>query len=484
MNLPMPITNDTSQPIIGESERMREVFRLVQQVAPTKATVLITGETGVGKDVIANAIHNSSPRKNKPFKAINCGAFYPELLQSELFGHEKGAFTGATNMRRGVFEQANGGTLFLDEVAEMSPEVQVKFLRVLETQEFTRLGGERNIKVDVRILAATNIDLATSVQQKKFRQDLYYRLNLFRIHVPPLRERRADIPLFVNAFISELNEEHGKSITSITPEALNYLKKAAWPGNVRELKNAVETAIIVATTQELALKDFPIHPEVEHVALPVQASSAELAPTQVVGAAESVSGLELPPTTEPLNVPGTSLQVVGEDSGAIATENTVIYKTIVGLIFSAIRLLQTTTASGLETPPTDMQFQIPDEDTSWMQTANIGNASDTVDILRKALEVLSTIVHVREQRTEEGPVPISAPVEQRAGSQPPDEYLPVLDEEEVIGRVGMTMAEIEREAIDKTLEEAGGNKTEAAKILDIGLRTLHRKLAAYKQEKV
>ena len=257
MTLPIPITNDTSRPIIGESEPMQEVFRLVQQVAPTKATVLITGETGVGKDVIANAIHDSSPRKNRPFKAINCGAFYPELLQSELFGHEKGAFTGATNLRRGVFEQANRGTLFLDEVGEMSPEVQVKFLRVLETQEFTRLGGDKNIKVDVRIIAATNINLATSVQQKKFRQDLYYRLNLFRIHVPPLRERREDIPLFVSAFISELSAEHGKPITGITSEALNYLDNADWPGNVRELRNAVETAIIVATTEELGTQRFP-----------------------------------------------------------------------------------------------------------------------------------------------------------------------------------------------------------------------------------
>lgn len=483
MTPPMPIgvttpSHSKSRPIIGESEPMQEVFRLVQQVAPTKATVLITGETGVGKDVIANAIHNSSPRKNRPFKAINCGAFYQDLLQSELFGHEKGAFTGATSQRRGVFEQAHSGTLFLDEVGEMSPEVQVKFLRVLETQEFTRLGGDRNIKVDVRIIAATNMNLATSVQQKKFRQDLYYRLNLFRIHVPPLRERREDIPLFVSAFISELSAEHGKPITGITPEALNYLKNADWPGNVRELRNAVETALIVATTEELELKDFPMNPEPEHVVLPVQVSSTQLAPTSVSGLeTPPTSGLETPPTA------GTSLQVVGEDSGAIATETAAIYKTIVGLIFSAIRLLQTTTASGLETPPTDMQFQIPDEDTSWMQTANIGNASDTVDILRKALEVLSTIVHVREHRTQEGLLPISAPVEQQGVSgleTPPT--LPVLDEEEVIGRVGMTMAEIEREAIDKTLEEAGGNKTEAAKILDIGVRTLHRKLEAYRQE--
>ena len=179
MNLPKPVISDSSRRIIGESEPMQAVLRQVAQVAPTKATVLITGETGVGKDVIAQAIHESSPRKVRPFKAVNCGAFYQDLLQSELFGHEKGSFTGATTQRRGVFEQADRGTLFLDEVGEMSPEVQVKFLRVLETQEFTRLGGERNIKVDVRIIAATNADLATSVKEKKFRQDLYYRLNLF-----------------------------------------------------------------------------------------------------------------------------------------------------------------------------------------------------------------------------------------------------------------------------------------------------------------
>ena len=211
---------------------MQTVLRQVEQVAPTKATVLITGETGVGKDVIAQAIHKRGPRKNRAFKAVNCGAFYQDLLQSELFGHERGSFTGATSQRRGVFEQADGGTLFLDEVGEMSPEVQVKFLRVLETQEFTRLGGEKNIKVDVRIIAATNIDLATSVRQKKFRQDLYYRLNLFRIQIPPLRDRREDIPLFVSAFISELSTEHGKPITGITQEALNYLQNADWHGNV------------------------------------------------------------------------------------------------------------------------------------------------------------------------------------------------------------------------------------------------------------
>ena len=466
MNLPIPVTDDNSQRIIGESAPMQTVLRQVAQVAPTKATVLITGETGVGKDVIAQAIHESSPRKTRPFKAVNCGAFYQDLLQSELFGHEKGSFTGATTQRRGVFEQADGGTLFLDEVAEMSPEVQVKFLRVLEAQEFTRLGGEKNLKVDVRILAATNVDLATSVRQKKFRQDLYYRLNLFRIQIPPLRDRREDIPLFVSAFISELSAEHGKPITGITQEALNYLQNAHWHGNVRELRNAVETAVILSTTEELQLKDFPLDSGSEQVALlPVQAPGTQLVPTQAID-----------PTTEEtelLDMPGGSLQVVDTPGGALATGNVAIYKTILGLILSAIRMLEPTAVANDEMPSL-----IPDEDTSWMQ---ISDTDDAADVLKKALEVLSTIAKVLDSRTQNEVLPIAAPVEQRDGSQGQGEYLPVLDEEGIIGRVGMTMAEIERAAIQKTLTEVGGNKTEAAKILDIGVRTLHRKLDAYRQ---
>ncbi len=467
MNLPTLVIGDSSRRIIGESASMRTVLRQVEQVAPTKATVLITGETGVGKDVIAEAIHESSPRRDQPFKAVNCGAFYQDLLQSELFGHEKGAFTGASSQRRGVFEQADGGTLFLDEVGEMSPEVQVKFLRVLENQEFTRLGGERNIKVDVRIIAATNINLAKSVREGKFRQDLYYRLNLFRIHIPPLRERREDIPRFVAAFLSELSEEHGKTITGISPEARYYLQNADWWGNVRQLRNAVESAIIVATADELQLKDFPIDSESEQIAaLPLQVSGAQLAPTQVVDT--EISG-----ETELPNQPGTSLQVVGTSTSAITTENIAIYKTILGLIFSAIRSLDPTSIS-----TDDMPSLIPDEDTSWMQ---INETDDAAAVLRKTLEVLSAIAKLLENREQDRVLPIAAPVvpQVQADGKP----LTVFDEE-VIGKVGMTMAEIERAAIQKTLAETDGNKTEAAKILDIGVRTLHRKLDAYKREKV
>ena len=248
--------NDTA--ITLPSAAMQEIYQQVQQVAPTSATVLITGETGVGKEIIAREIHSASSRTHKPFKTVNCSAFPDNgLLQSELFGHEKGAFTGATVQRAGMFEQADSGTLFLDEIGEMFFEVQSMFLRVLEIQEFTRLGGNENIKADVRIIAATNTDLAAAVENGKFRRDLYYRLNAFHIHIPPLRERRDDIPSLVDAFISELSTKHGKRVTGITPEVLQYLESAVWQGNIRQLKNAIDRAVITTRTSELEIEDLP-----------------------------------------------------------------------------------------------------------------------------------------------------------------------------------------------------------------------------------
>ncbi|MCG9133901.1 sigma-54-dependent Fis family transcriptional regulator [Candidatus Poribacteria bacterium] len=244
--------------VIGESAQMQAVFQSVNLVAPTEATVLITGETGVGKEVIAQAIHDNSPRRNEPFKVINCGAFSPELIQSELFGHEAGAFTTAIRKHRGIFEQANGGTLFLDEVSEMSPEVQVKFLRVLEQQEFSPIGGEEIIEVDVRVVAATNKNLKTAVTRRKFREDLYYRLNLFRIQIPPLRSRRSDIAPLAHDFVSQLSESYNKLITDIAPEAIKYLQRINWYGNVRELRNVIETALIFAKGKELRKEDVEV----------------------------------------------------------------------------------------------------------------------------------------------------------------------------------------------------------------------------------
>ena len=340
--------------IIGTSKPMRELFRIIRLVAPTNATVLIRGESGVGKELIANAIHNHSRRKDKPYRTINCGALYRELLESELFGHERGAFTGATARKLGLFEQANGGTLLLDEVGEMGIETQVKFLRVLEGHEFTRLGGDRPLKTDVRIIAATNADLEEAVKNGKFRNDLYHRINRFPIRVPPLRERRADIPLLVGAFIKEFSKEHDRPISGITPQAMNYLKNADWDGNIRELRNAIETAIILAQTETLELSDF--------------SPAFQTALTDVEGAlaADAQMGMSLNP-------------------------------------------------------------DIQDDPES------------------------------RERRS----------------------ALPTDSDNEKVGTVGMTMEEIEREAIGKTLAETGNNKKRAAEMLGIGLRTLYRKLESY-----
>jgi DNA-binding NtrC family response regulator len=340
--------------IIGTSKPMLNLFRTIRLVAPTNATVLIRGESGVGKELIANAIHNHSRRKDKPYRTINCGALYRDLLESELFGHERGAFTGATARKLGVFEQTDGGTLLLDEVGEMGIETQVKFLRVLEGHEFTRLGGDTPIKTDVRIVAATNADLEEAVKNRKFRSDLYHRINRFPMRVPPLRERREDIPLLVDTFIKEFSKEHDRAISGITPQAMNYLKNAAWDGNVRELRNAIETAIILARTETLQIDDF---------------------------SSEFQTGF-------------TDVEV---------------------------------------TMDPDVQLGIPLN-------------PDTPDN-----------------------------VESREGKS----AFPTAPEDEKVGTVGMTMEEIEKEAIGKTLAETGNNKKRAAEMLGIGLRTLYRKLESY-----
>lgn len=254
----MKNTKNTSLPIALTSAAMQKVYNQVEQVAPTETTVLITGDTGVGKEIIAHKIHNTSLRKDKPLKVINCSAFPDNgLLQSELFGHEKGAFTGATYQRKGVFEQVDTGTLFLDEIGEMSAEVQAMFLRVLEFQEFTRLGGNKTLKADVRVIAATNKSLETAIKDKKFREDLYYRLNRFHIHIPPLRDRREDILPLVDAFTSQFSTTHEKNVTKISPEVRNFLKYASWPGNIRQLRNVIERAIILTQTDELRFSDLP-----------------------------------------------------------------------------------------------------------------------------------------------------------------------------------------------------------------------------------
>lgn len=243
--------------IIGQSEKMQEVFRLVEKVADCDSTILITGETGTGKGMVARAIHQNSKRKNKPFISINCGAIPENLLESELFGHVRGAFTGATTSKQGKFELADRGTIFLDEIGDMSPDLQVKVLKVLEEGEFEQVGGSKTIKVDVRIIAATHRDLAEEVQKGTFRDDLFYRLYVIPLNLPSLRDRKSDIPYLVYYFLNNSNHDNNRQVNGIADEVLALMIKYSWPGNVRELKNMVERLVVLKGDGEISVQDLP-----------------------------------------------------------------------------------------------------------------------------------------------------------------------------------------------------------------------------------
>src|SRR5687767_3345032 len=243
--------------IVGNSAEIRSVYRVIEQAAPTSASVLIWGESGTGKELIAQTIHELSPRALFPFVAINCAAIPETLLESEIFGHEKGAFTGAHDRRTGVFELAHRGTLFLDEIAEMVPATQVKLLRVLQERTFRRLGGRQEQSVDVRVIAATNVNPMEAVKSGKLREDLYYRLNVFAIELPPLRDRREDIPMLAQHFLAEFNERNGKAVRAVEQEAVYLLEQYPWPGNIRELRNVMERATILAEGDFIETKHLP-----------------------------------------------------------------------------------------------------------------------------------------------------------------------------------------------------------------------------------
>ncbi len=243
--------------IIGESDAMKQVFDVVRQAAPTQASILIQGASGTGKELVAQAIHRLSTRSKGPFIAVHCAALSPSLLESELFGHEKGAFTGAQVQRKGRFEMADGGTLFLDEISEIDPSTQVKLLRVLEERTFERVGGQLQLEVDIRVITATNRDLRQYVAEGKFREDLFFRLNVVDIMLPSLKERDGDVPLLVTRFVKEFAEKNGKKIEGITQDAVVALQSYDWPGNVRELRNTIEKMIVLARGERLTLRDVP-----------------------------------------------------------------------------------------------------------------------------------------------------------------------------------------------------------------------------------
>jgi len=369
--------------ILGESAPIQEVLVKIEQMAPVTSTVLIEGESGTGKELVAKGIHDLSPRRAKPFIAVNCAALPETLLESELFGHEKGSFTGAAERRLGRFELADGGTIFLDEVGECPPATQVKLLRVLEDRTFFRVGGIQPIKVDVRVIAATNRSLKDAVALGQFRDDLFYRLNVLAIYLPPLRERRSDIPLLVRRFIAEFAAQHERQFKGITPEALEILVEADWPGNVRQLRNLVESMVVLAPEGEIRAADIP----------------------RDIREGGGARGL-------PVRVASTSRDVAGQE----------------------------------------VEF-----------------------ILRSLVELKLQIEELR-RRIEERPAQRVEMIEV-APSDPLDaEPVP---EGPVIYRAGMTMADVERAAIEATLKDTRGNRRKAAEVLGIGERTLYRKLKEY-----
>jgi len=270
--------------LIGNSPEMRKIYSIVEQAAPTGASVLITGESGTGKELVAQMIHQLSPRATFPFVAINCAAIPETLLESEIFGHEKGAFTGAADRRQGCFELADRGTLFLDEIGEMTPATQVKLLRVLQERKFRRLGGRIEQSVDVRVIAATNVDPQEAVKQGKLREDLFYRLNVFAFRLPPLRERKEDLQLLIQAFINEFNARNQKNIAAVDHQAMRMLEHYAWPGNVRELRNVIERATILASGPFIEAKHLP--PVLAEEPPPQHQPQVALAPGTTVEEAE------------------------------------------------------------------------------------------------------------------------------------------------------------------------------------------------------
>ena len=281
--------------LTGQSEQMRNVYQIIDAVAPSNASVLILGESGTGKELVARAVHAKSERAKGPFFALNCAALPKEILENELFGHEKGAFTGSTNEKQGAFELANGGTIFLDEIAEMSPDVQVKLLRALESRQVRRLGGKKEIDVDIRVVAATNKNLEKALADGEMREDLYYRLAVVELVLPPLRERTNDVELLANEFLERFAKQNGKAITGFSDEARQWVLSYHWPGNVRELKNTLERGVIMARSNEIQLADLMPRnlrqaPDASPVSIPVGSSMADAQRQLVVRTFASANG--------------------------------------------------------------------------------------------------------------------------------------------------------------------------------------------------
>src|SRR5437773_1871960 len=460
--------------IIGESSAIQEVLVKIEQMAPVSSTVLIEGESGTGKELVARAIHDLSPRRAKPFIAVSCAAIPETLLESELFGHEKGAFTGAAERRLGRFELADGGTIFLDEIGEVAAATQVKLLRVLEDRTFFRVGGTQAIKVDVRVVAATNKSLKEEVALGRFRDDLFYRLNVLYIYLPPLRERKTDIPLLVRRFTPEFAREHsrpGHLFKGITPEALQILVDAEWPGNIRQLRNLIESMVVLAPEGEIRASDIPKDIREHGSMLPMRL----LGPGRDVGGAGTGGGVgaqelefifrslvelklqveelrrrleERSPRVEVIEVgPGSGVSAVSPGVGEAAREGDGVFRA--GMGEGGGR------GGGVGAQELEFIFR------------SLVELKLQVKELRRRLEERSPRVEVIEVGPGSGVSAVSPGVAEAAR------------EADVVYRPGMTMADVERAAIEAALRDTQGNRRKAAEVLGIGERTLYRKLKAY-----
>jgi len=468
--------------IVGQTEVMREVLERVVQIAPVPSTVLVTGESGTGKELVARGIHALSPRRHKSFIAVNVAALSETLLESELFGHEKGAFTGAVDTRKGFFELAAGGTIFLDEIGEMPLATQTKLLRVLEQREFLRVGGEKPIRVDVRIVTATNQDLRQLVAIGEFRRDLYYRLNVLHIELPPLRERREDIPLLVDTFIDEISRSHDREFAGISEAAMEMLQEYHWPGNVRELRNLVESMVVLSPGRKIEPEDIPDeirHPERGPSLLPTPLSRPTLIPSRAgeeksAGRRRGSEGAE-----EGESAPQPT---AGEGPRDYRPELEFIFRTLMELRLDVTDLQREFEAYKKEVPPLGRamrEISAPEGDEDY----EIRVVSRGGDVEAEAVEPGERTIQrdIPEGREVSMDRPAAAP----SGREPTEEVVAEAgeaagrDDGPVVYRPGMTMEDVEREAILAALEEVDGNRRRAAEILEIGERTLYRKIRKY-----
>jgi len=398
--------------IVGRTDAMIEVLERIHTISAVQSTVLVTGESGTGKELAARALHRLSPRRNRPFIALNCAAIPESLLESELFGHEKGAFTGATSRRKGMFELADGGTLLLDEIGEMPAGLQTRLLRVLETRRFMRVGGDVEIEVNVRVIAATNKQLRESVRSGEFRKDLYYRINVLHVDLPPLRHRRSDIPILVRRFIDEFSRTHEREFKGLSSEAMQILLDYEWPGNIRELRNLIESMVVLAPGSVIRAEDIPldVRETSGRALLPVQ--SGDLSGALV---AASEEGMPLP-------------------------QIEFLFRTLV-----------------------DMKIDLDDLRSEFDRFRSRYRAGQESDWDRGGRDETPMTTY-----------PGIEAIEVPGGSHEDVEATPSIQLE-----VGMTMADIEREAISIALAGVGGNRRKAAEQLGIGERTLYRKIKDY-----